>query len=132
MTSVKIETHIQSVRQHDVWTFRWIPIHQQDLYTLPFESFLYIKGRLMVKKRNDHRRQRRLEITAWRSCLMKFELNGVEIDRNRNVGVISTIKNYVSLTYEKSSMALNRTLDIVEKHFNFCVPFNVLLGLRGL
>jgi len=25
-----------------------------------------------------------------------YELNGVEIDRNRNVGIINSIKNYVS------------------------------------
>ena len=36
-----------------------------------------------------------------------YELNGVEIDRNRNVGITSAIKNYVSLTYDKSLIALN-------------------------
>jgi len=30
---------------------------------------------------------------------IRYELNRVEIDCNRNVGVTSTIKNYVSMTY---------------------------------
>jgi len=50
---------------------------------------------------------------------IRYELNGVEIDRNRNVGITSTIKNYVSLTYDKT---------IPEEYFNFCVPLNLLLG----
>jgi len=56
------------------------------------ESFLYVERRLMVKKKNDQ-----MLGNNWRSCLIKFkyELNGVETDRNRNVGV--TIKNYVSI-----------------------------------
>ena len=33
---------------------------------------------------------------------IRYELNGVEIDRNRNVGITSTIKNYV-LGVQKSS-----------------------------
>jgi len=32
---------------------------------------------------------------------IQYELNGVEIDCNRNVGITSTIKNHVSLTYDK-------------------------------
>jgi len=28
---------------------------------------------------------------------IRYELNGVDIDRNRNVGITSIIKNYVSL-----------------------------------
>ena len=36
---------------------------------------------------------------------IQYELNSVEIDRNRNVGI--TIKNYVSMTYDKALIALN-------------------------
>jgi len=28
---------------------------------------------------------------------IRYELNGVEIDRNRNVGITSTLKNYVTV-----------------------------------
>jgi len=64
---------------------------------------------------------------------MKFnELNGVEIDCNRNVGIINIIKKYVSLTYDKSLIALNAgwniRSDTEEGHCNFCVPLNMLLS----
>ena len=41
---------------------------------------------------------------------MKFDmiLNGVETDRNRNMGITSTFKNYVSITYDKALIALTR------------------------
>lgn len=63
---------------------------------------------------------------------IRYELNGVEIDRNRNVGITSTIKNYVSLTYDKALILQNAGWDIssavLDGYFNFCVPLNLLLG----
>ncbi|XP_018403527.1 PREDICTED: uncharacterized protein LOC108780349, partial [Cyphomyrmex costatus] len=110
-----------------------IPIQQQDLYTLPCESFLYIEGRLTVKKKDDE-----TPTTLGNNCIsfmfdeIRYELNNVEIDRNGNVGITSTLKNYVSLTYDKSLIALNAgwnsRSDIMEGYFNFCVPLNMLLG----
>ncbi|KYN06986.1 hypothetical protein ALC62_02054 [Cyphomyrmex costatus] len=110
-----------------------IPIQQQDLYTLPCESFLYIEERLTVKKREDT-----TPTTLGNNCIafmfdeIRYELNSVEIDRNRNVGITSTLKNYVSLTYDKSLIALNAEWnsrsDITEGYFNFCVPLNMLLS----
>ncbi|KYN01411.1 hypothetical protein ALC62_07805, partial [Cyphomyrmex costatus] len=110
-----------------------IPIQQQDLYTLPCESFLYIEGRLTVKKKDDE-----TPTTLGNNCIafmfdeIRYEFDSVEIDRNRNVGITSTLKNYVSLTYDKSLIALNAgwnsRSDITEGYFNFCVPLNMLLG----
>jgi len=50
---VKIETHTYNPFVNT--TFRYsdeirIPIHQQNLYTLPYESFLYIEGKLTKNK----------------------------------------------------------------------------------
>ena len=64
---------------------------------------------------------------------MKFdELNDVEIDRNRNVSITNTLKNYMSMTYDKALIALkdkcNSRSDTEEGHFNFCVPLSMLLG----
>jgi len=64
---------------------------------------------------------------------MKFDMNnGVKIDRNRKVGITSTLKNYVSMTYDKTLIALNARWnsrsDMEEGHFNFCVPLSMLLG----
>ncbi|XP_072758708.1 uncharacterized protein [Anoplolepis gracilipes] len=64
---------------------------------------------------------------------LRYELNGVEIDRNRNIGITSTIKNYISLTHERSKILHNAAWNIVanngdEDYFNFCVPLNILFG----
>jgi len=53
---VKIETH--TFNPYANTTFGHsdeikIPIQQQDLYTLPCKSFLYVEGRLTVKRGND-------------------------------------------------------------------------------
>nr|XP_012217348.1 PREDICTED: uncharacterized protein LOC105669137 [Linepithema humile] len=93
-----------------------IPIQQQDLYTLPCESFLYIEGKLITPA--DENRD---------------NLDGVEIDRNRNVGITSTIKNYVSLTTKKSKTLKYASWNpdgnpLLDGNFNFCVPLNTLLG----
>ncbi|KAL6416958.1 hypothetical protein ACFW04_014752 [Cataglyphis niger] len=63
----------------------------------------------------------------------EIRYDGVEIDRNRNVGITSTIKNYASLTVERSSILQNAGWDFAAKSrlvddFNFCVPLSVLLG----
>ena len=39
---------------------------------------------------------------------IRYELNDVEIDRNRNVEIISTFKNYLSMMYDKASIAWTR------------------------
>ena len=67
---------------------------------------------------------------------IRYEIDGVEIDRCRNVGVTSTIKNFVSLTTSKSITLENAGWDAtmhffrtsVTDDFNFCVPLNTLLG----
>ena len=73
-----------------------IPIQQQDLYTLLYESFLYVEGKLTKNKvvQSAH-------VILGNNCVafifdeIRYELNGVETDRKQNVGIISTLKNYV-------------------------------------
>ena len=40
---------------------------------------------------------------------IRYELDGVEIDRSRNVGITNTIKNFVSLITSKSVTLENGT-----------------------
>ncbi|XP_077280412.1 uncharacterized protein LOC143907468 [Temnothorax americanus] len=129
---VKIETHTYNPYANTTFGHNdeiRIPIQQQDLYTLSCESFLYVEGRLVIKRRND------VSVTTLaNNCVafmfdeIRYELNGVEIDRNRNVGITSTIKNYVSLSYNDSQLMRNAGWDVTssipEGYFNFCVPLN--------
>jgi len=67
---------------------------------LPCDSFLYVEERLIVKKKND-------QMSMFDE--IRYELNSVKIDCNRNVGITSTIKNYDvrSMMYDKTLIALN-------------------------
>ncbi|XP_050456465.1 uncharacterized protein LOC126854115 [Cataglyphis hispanica] len=150
---VKIETHTYNPYANTTFENSdeiRIPIQQQDLYTLPCESFLYIEGRLESKKPSDaegesstSRKSSRAESKSLtrlvNNCAafmfeeIRYELDGVEIDRSRNVGITSTIKNYASLMVERSSILQNAGWDFAAKShaiddFNFCVPLSVLLG----
>ncbi|XP_072751954.1 uncharacterized protein [Anoplolepis gracilipes] len=130
---VKIETHTYNPYANTTFGYSneiRIPIQHQDLYTLPCESFLYVEGKLTIRKKE-------LMILG-NNCVafmfdeLRYELNGVEIDCNRNVGTC-TIKNYIFLTHERSKILHNAAWNIVannggEGYFNFCIPFNMLLG----
>ncbi|EFN86507.1 hypothetical protein EAI_01862, partial [Harpegnathos saltator] len=46
-----------------------------------------------------------------------------------NVGITSTLKNYISISFIKKNAAWDTTDTISpDGYFNFCVPFSVLLG----
>ncbi|XP_071652197.1 uncharacterized protein [Temnothorax longispinosus] len=116
-----------------------IPIQQQDLYTLPCESFLYVEGRLNDEGATNEEEYAKLvnNCVAFMFDEIRYELDGVEIDRCRNVGITSTIKNYVSLTVERARKLQNAgwsyptsesNLNNASHQFNFCVPLNIFLG----
>jgi len=96
---VKIETHTYNPFANTTFGYSdeiRIPIQQQDLCTLPHESFLYIEGKLTISKPVAES-----DVTLGNNCVafmfdeIRYELDGVKIDRNRNVGITSTLKNYV-------------------------------------
>lgn len=131
---VKIETHTYNPYANTTFGHSdeiRIPIQQQDLYTLPSESFLYIEGNLK-KKNNEAENFLSNNCVAFMFDEIRYELNGVEIDRCRNAGITSTLKNYVSLSFDKATIMRNAGWDILstipEGNFNFCVPLNLLLG----
>ncbi|XP_070170688.1 uncharacterized protein [Polyergus mexicanus] len=139
---VKIETHTYNPYANTTFgnsdEIR-IPIQQQDLYTLPSDSFLYVEGRLESKETPSAQGEIASVTRLVNNCAafmfeeIRYELDGVEIDRNRNVGITSTIKNYASLTVERSKILKNAGWDLLATthssigDFNFCVPLNVLL-----
>jgi len=60
-----------------------------------------------------------------------MKLNDVEIDRNRNVDITSTFKNYLTLSFDRSVILRNVGWDAQTTeagYFNFCIPLYVLLG----
>ncbi|XP_076247948.1 uncharacterized protein LOC143187606 [Calliopsis andreniformis] len=100
------------------------------------ESFLNVEGKVVIKHRNDES-----IIKLGNNCIafmldeIRYELNGVEIDYNRNVGITSTLKNYISFTCDEDKIMKNAGWNIrwndeknVKYHFNFCVLLKILFG----
>jgi len=76
-------------------------------------------------------------VTLGNNCIafifdeIRYELNGVEIDRNKNVSITSTLKNYVTVSSDRSVILRNAGWDALTTatgYFNFCVPLYILLG----
>ncbi|KAL6418913.1 hypothetical protein ACFW04_011704 [Cataglyphis niger] len=119
---VKIETYMYNPYANTTFEHSdeiRISIQQQDLYTLLYESFLYIERKLTLNKPAEGS-----DVTLGNNCIafmfdeIQYKLDGVEIDRNRNVGITSTFMNYVTLSSDR----------ITNGYFNFCVPLYMLLG----
>jgi len=138
---VKIESHTYNPYANTTFGHSdeiRIPIQQQDLYTLPCESYIYVEGRVRLPEKSESTSSDPI-IVLTNNCAafmfdeIRYELDGVEIDRNRNVGITSTIKNYISLTEENSKILKNAGWDLksnstVSGEFNFCIPLSTLLG----
>lgn len=115
-----------------------IAVQHQDLYLLPSKSSIHICGKL-TKDTGAALTATSLVNNA--ICFLfdeiRYELNAVEIDRNKNVGLTSLIKGYSSLSPAKSSMLENTGwLDVEETqqiidaagNFDVCIPLSMLLG----
>ncbi|XP_032673068.1 uncharacterized protein LOC116844971 [Odontomachus brunneus] len=141
---IRIETHTYNPYVNTTFDYNdeiRIPIQQQDLYTLPYDSFLYIEGN--DESKNDNLAPPALSKTAARfsnNCAafmfdeIRYEIDGVEIDKCRNVEITSILKNYALLDRGKSKKMENAGW-LLENgkssplhEFNFCVPLDMLLG----
>lgn len=110
-----------------------IPIHQQDVLTLPCESRLYIEGTMAVAEGRALGENEGLVDYAMGHLFseISYEMNGIIVDRCRNPGITGVLKGVVSFS-EVDKNNLPNSSGIVEEHnfmdFNFCVPLKMLLG----
>ncbi|KAL6258275.1 hypothetical protein P5V15_010216 [Pogonomyrmex californicus] len=113
-----------------------IRLQQQDLYTLPF---LYVKGKLTKNRVVDGSDVVLGNIfVAYMFDEIRYELDGVEIDRNRNMGITSTLKHYVTTSSDRSVILRNagwdtRTMRMDIKRDSFVylsTHFGILQGLQ--
>ncbi|XP_077256690.1 uncharacterized protein LOC143908573 [Temnothorax americanus] len=133
---VKIETHTYNPYANTTFEYSdeiRIPIQQQDLYTLPCKSFLYVEGTLTVTRAAGQAD----DVVLGNNCVafmfdeIRYELDGVKIDHCRNVRITSTLKNYVTVSSDRSVILRNAGWEPhnnANGYFNFCVPLNMLLG----
>ncbi|XP_071570611.1 uncharacterized protein [Temnothorax nylanderi] len=101
--------------------------------THTYNPFLYVEGTLTVTRVADQVDN----VVLGTNCVafmfeeIRYELDGVEIDRCRNVRITSTLKNYVTVSSDRSVILRNAGWNPQNNpngHFNFCVPLNTLLG----
>lgn len=76
-----------------------IPVQQQDIYTLPSESYLVLKGTYLGKDDGvDTALQFSNNFGAFLFDEIRYEIAGVEVDRIRNAGITTLMKNLTTLT----------------------------------
>lgn len=112
-----------------------IQIQNQNLNILPSTSLLYIEGNLTKFDGTDVKNARLVNnAAAFMFDEIRYELNGKEIDHNRNVGITSTIKNFISLNSDESlalknsSWSPDSSFENSSPYFNFCIPLKKLFG----
>lgn len=115
-----------------------IPIQQQDIYTLPCESYLYIEGK--VTKKDGEAGSTVPFINnpmAYMFDEIRYEISGVTVDSTKKVGISSTLKGLASLTpNEKNMLAIAGWVapdkDTITPdpsgNFDFYIPLKLLLG----
>ncbi|XP_051165694.1 uncharacterized protein LOC127284342 [Leptopilina boulardi] len=115
-----------------------IAVQHQDLYILPSKSTLHVQGRLT---KTDNTDVTNTKLISNGICYLfsdiRYELNGVEIDRCKNVGLTTTMKSLISQTPNQMIYAENAgyidyddASRVTNDHgyFDVNVPLNMILG----
>lgn len=115
-----------------------IPINQQDLYILPSSSTLYLEGTVKVSKKDP--KDMATSVQFINNALLylfqdiRYELNGVEIDKIKNAGITTTIKSLISMNESESKMShawgwnIEGIKNIQGGSFSASIPLNNILG----
>lgn len=115
-----------------------IPIQQQDAYTLPCESYIYIEGRVLKKDGTTASTVPFINNPmAFLFEEIRYEISNITIDSTKRVGITSTLKTIVS----RSPTDMNKLKSAgwvcpeaktitpsAEGYFDFCIPLCLLLG----
>lgn len=113
-----------------------IPINQQDLYILPSASTLYLEGTVNIVKKDSKQKVTSVEFTNNALLFLfqdiRYELNGVEIDRLKNAGITTTMKSLLSLNENDAKIAKAWGWDIngtkTKESFSASIPLSSFLG----
>lgn len=114
-----------------------IPISQQDVFTLPSESYVYFEC-----EGTDIPAGAAINVDSFGILSLfseiRYELGGIEIDRSRNPGITSTMKSYSSFDSNETNLYAyggwdpfknNPNADIGHgSELNVCIPLKLILG----
>lgn len=114
-----------------------ICIQNMDAYTLPCESYIYIEGEIKLPTDSKGTFNFTNNGLAFLFSEMKYELNGIEIQKLKYPGISSTLKGYCSYSPNDIHELENMAWDIdTEYNKNFmeknqfagCIPLKHLFG----
>lgn len=114
-----------------------IAVQHQDLCLLPSKSSLHVCGK--ITKADGTTAATTLVNNAVCHLFeeVRYELNAIEIDRNKNVGLTSLMKGYTSLNPGQNWLLENagwidveetRKLTDASGFFDVCIPLGMILG----
>ncbi|MCI0561819.1 MAG: hypothetical protein MN733_25310, partial [Nitrososphaera sp.] len=114
-----------------------IAVQHQDLCLLPSKSSLHVYGK--ITKADGTPATTTLVNNAVCHLFedVRYELNAIEIDRNKNVGLTSLMKGYPSLNPGQNWLLENagwldaeesRKLTDAGGYFDVCIPLSMILG----
>jgi len=116
-----------------------ISIQNMDAYTLPCESYIYIEGKVNTPTDVGTQGVGAFNFTnnglAFLFSEMRYEINGIEIQKLKYPGISSTLKGCCSYTPNDLYVLQNAGWDaddnknfIVNEKFSGCIPLNHLFG----
>src|SRR6266576_728053 len=111
-------------------------IHQQDIFTLPSESFLLVEGKINAST-GDTVLSLVENGISFLFDEVRYEINSKEIDKTRNLGFASLMKSLCSFTSSEHKLLTNagwnvefnnQVLDTSSGLFTVCIPLKMWLG----
>lgn len=118
-----------------------IPVNSQDLYTVPGDSTIVIEGTIKYEKKPGATTADSLELETVNNAVaflfdqIRYELNGVEIDRCKYVGVTSTAKVYLTCTKEEAKglkvAGWDSPITDGKSKFYTIIPLSMFLGFAS-
>lgn len=114
-----------------------VAIQTENIITLPCQSYLFFEGTFTNSGSPDAESAAKIVNNglAFLFDEIRMEINGVTIDRTRNVGISSLLKGYASMNlldcrrYENAGWRHTDNVTIVsKKRFNAAIPLKLLLG----
>lgn len=141
--AIRVDESITSIQNHTynpyVQSFNYndeirIPIQQQDLFLLISDSYITVEITPNLSLAPNE--QPAVLVNFHLGFLfdeIRYELNGVEVDRNKNVGMTTLMKAYTSFSDENvdylttCSFTKFATLDVSSK-YRFQIPLRFIMG----
>lgn len=115
-----------------------IPIENEDVYTFPWDSLIYIEGKVLKPDGTAPSTTAKFVNNGIMFLFdeIRYEIGGKTIDSVRNPGITTTMKGYLSYNKNESLRLQNagwsplETNDLIDSngYFNVCIPLRMVLG----